>query len=51
MTRHLLLIVASILAFALAAILSFGWFGTNADPGDVLGIGFVGLGLFAGAHL
>lgn len=50
-SSNLLLLVLSIVAFLLAAILSFHWFGSHAKPEDVLGVICVGLALFAAAHI
>lgn len=51
MTLRLALIIAAVVLFLVAAALSFGWFGSHANPGDVLGVGMLGLAAFAGGHV
>lgn len=46
---RMVLLVASIILFIIAAILDFGLLGTNAS--HVLGWTGIGLACFAGAHL
>lgn len=50
-TRNIIFLVIAIVLFVLAAILSFGWFGSTAEAKDVLGLGFFGLAAFAAAHV
>ena len=43
--------IAALVLFILAAILAFGWFGSDADALDVIGIACLGLAAWVGSTL
>ena len=51
MPLKVLLLIIAIVLFIIAAILSFGWFGTTVRLTDAVGLIGLGSAFFAGAHI
>jgi flagellar basal body-associated protein FliL len=50
-TVSILLLIVAVVLFLIGAVVAFGWFGTEANLANVLGLFGLGSAAFAAAHL